>query len=338
MIRTAYYFKLSITMTSTTRPARHLGLAFRWREGAFALRLLVAAAVAYGVVEALHLGRGYSAILSALIVVRPYQDGALKAGLLRLLATAVGLTLAFGASILQQQGVDNLVLLFATLTPLSVLAAYDASYRTALITAVILLSASSGGATNVEVAIARALAVGIGAAVGVLVTLVVLPTPHHHTIGDHALKAMDALLKLAAASLEGGRKPAWIERQDQRLRRVLFDLGRAAKDGKPGDPESKSAMINGLVRRAQAQLLLLRSGWRRPELDDEARTARVAVLQALEAALPRSATDDERMAAVKRAFGGLRRLEPARPAEEFPEAWLLESLARDVAALGELAG
>jgi uncharacterized membrane protein YccC len=301
-----------------------------WREGAFAFRLLLAAAIAYGVVEGLHLGRGYSAILSALIVVRPYQEGAIKAGMFRLAATAVGIGLAFGASLLQRSGVNSVALLFLTLAPLSLLAAYDASYRTALISAVILLTASGAGAPNVEVAIARALAVTIGAAIGIGVTMAVLPSPHHRTITDQAVRVLDAALKLTIENLAGGRKPKWLEQQDQRLRRLLLELGRTARDGKAGDPNDTSARIVGLVRRTQAQLLLLRSGWRSLELDEAARGARADVFRDLEAALPLAGRDRDSGASMASAFRRLGELAPAADAKDLPEAWLLRSLARDV--------
>ncbi|MEI9905855.1 MAG: hypothetical protein WDN06_19500 [Asticcacaulis sp.] len=59
-----------------------------WPEGAYALRLVAAAMLALWAGTLLPGGHAFSAVISALLVVRPYQQGALKAGALRLLATA----------------------------------------------------------------------------------------------------------------------------------------------------------------------------------------------------------------------------------------------------------
>ena len=123
-------------------------------------------------------GHAFSAVLSALIVVRPYSQGALRAGLMRLLATAIGIVLSFGAVLLHQYGLNEYVRLLIGLVPLAILTAYNSEYRSALIAAVLMLGAASGSVAGVEqAAIGRAIVVGMGACIGIAVSIMVLPTP-----------------------------------------------------------------------------------------------------------------------------------------------------------------
>ena len=103
------------------------GLAtFSWRQfagslfgpqGAYATRLVLAATLALFAGHFLPGGHEFSAVLSALIVVRPYSQGALRAGLLRLLATLIGIALSFGAVFLHQFGLNEYVRLLIGVAP-----------------------------------------------------------------------------------------------------------------------------------------------------------------------------------------------------------------------------
>lgn len=205
-------------------------------------------------------GHAFSAVLSALIVVRPYSQGALRAGLMRLLATAIGIVLSFGAVLLHQYGLNEYVRLLIGLVPLAILTAYNSEYRSALIAAVLMLGAASGSVAGVEqAAIGRAIVVGMGACIGIAVSIMVLPTPHRQAVADKALQVMTQMIGGLMTSAD-----ARSEKADTKLRRALLDLSQMHRDNGKGHAEDDpSGQIVRLVRHAQAICLLLRVEWRR---------------------------------------------------------------------------
>ena len=84
---------------------------FTWPDGAYALRLVLAAMLAFAASRTIGFEHGYSAVFSAIIVTRPYAQGAIRAGLLRLLATASGIAMAFVAVWLKHSGLNDYGLL-----------------------------------------------------------------------------------------------------------------------------------------------------------------------------------------------------------------------------------
>ncbi|WP_443748455.1 FUSC family protein [Asticcacaulis solisilvae] len=293
---------------------------FTWPDGAYALRLILAAMLAYGAAQALGFEHGYSAVFSAIIVTRPYAQGAIKAGLLRLLATATGILMAFVAVWLKHTGLNDYELLLAALIPLSILAAWDQSYRTSLISALILLSASTG-APDLKVAALRAIVVTLGAVIGIVVSMIVLPQRHDHVVGRKAARVVKDMLAQLKTALNPHPDFRRDDAVDRRVRKVLLEIGQAAKDHKPGkDTEHDSAKIVGVTRRIQSLCILIRSHWR-TDMTPEDRAAREAVCDQL-------ITGSEPKAVI----GAIRRLPPLGDAAA-PEPWLLESLARDLIAL-----
>ncbi len=288
-----------------------------WPEGAFALRLIAAAALAMWAGTLLPGGHSFSAVISALLVVRPYQQGALKAGALRLVATLGGIVLAFFAQQLDHIGLNPYVRLMLALAPLSLVAAYDSSYRTALIAAVLILSAPvSQGA--VDIAIARAVVVTLGAAIGTLVSIIVLPSPHKQVVAAKALK----ILSLMLASLQAANAPASpaSEKAEGNLRKALLELSQMARDnGKNHKDDDHSGQIVRLVRHAQACILLLRSQWRKSGPDAAYCQAALDTANALRKNQPVE----------------LQMLYQAVP-ESQPDAFLARSLADDIARLAKL--
>lgn len=290
-----------------------------WTEGAYAFRLVAAAMLAAFASRLLPGEHGFSAVISALIVVRPYSTGALKAGAMRLLATAIGIALAFAAVALRKLGLNDYERLFLGLAPLSILVAYDSNYRSALIAAVLMLAAPVGQAMAVDVALARATVVGLGAVIGIAVSVLVLPSPHRHVVGNKAAKIMAMMI----AGLKRGRDKAAdkeAETADTKLRKALLELSQMHRDNRRGHSEDDpSGQIIRLVRHAQAVCLLLRSQWRR---DDITRDAFVDALAASQ-----GKGDDDSIKAVYHAI----------PFDAgFPETWLMKSLAGNSVALNRL--
>ncbi|HVZ30088.1 MAG TPA: FUSC family protein [Asticcacaulis sp.] len=307
-----------------------------WPEGAYALRLVLAAFLAFAAARALGDERGYSAVFSAIIVTRPYQQGAIKAGFYRLLATAGGIAMAFVAVWLRRSGLNDYELLLLTLVPLSIAASYDPSYRTSLISALIMLSAPLAKVPELDVALARAGVVSLGAVIGILVSMIVLPQRHEHVAATKATRILSLLItQLKAGLAEPDFRRS--ETVDAKIRKALLDLSQVARDRKSGkSDEHASARIVGLTRHIQALSVLLRSQWRAASLDDEARAARSAICDQLLAfadalqaqARGRGKADAETL---KPTFGAIRAL-------DMPEQWLLETLARNLIGLSKLIG
>ncbi len=310
--------------------------SWNWPEGAYALRLILAAFLAFAAARALGDQHGYSAVFSAIIVTRPYQQGALKAGVYRLLATAGGIAMAFVAVWLRRTGLNDYELLLLTLVPLSIAAAYDPSYRTSLISALIMLSAPLARVPELDIALARAGVVSLGAVVGIAVSIIVLPQKHEHVAATKATRILSLLLTQLKASLaETDFRRS--EAVDTRVRKALLDLSQVARDHRPGkDTEHASARIVGLSRHIQAVCVLIRSHWRNSALDNDARAARSAICDQLltfadalqDQARGRGKADAETL---KPAFGAIRSL-------DMPEQWMLETLARNLVGLSKLIG
>jgi len=307
-----------------------------WPEGAYALRLVLAAFLAFVVARLLGDAHGYSAVFSAIIVTRPYQQGALKAGAYRLLGTIGGIAMAFVAVWLRRTGLNDYELLLLTLVPLSIAAAYDQSYRTSLISALIMLSAPMAQVPELKVALARAGVVTLGAVIGIAVSMLVLPQRHDRVAGIKAARVTTLLLAQMKDAL-GQPDFRRADIGDGRVRKLLLELGQAGRDHRPGkDNEHNSARIIGLTRHLQSVAVLLRGHWRSLDLDEAGRTARSALCDSYlgfaaslkDLSRGRAAPASE---AIKPVFGAIRRLE-ADPHEQ----WLLELVARDLAGLAKL--
>ncbi len=300
-----------------------------WPQGAFALRLVVAALLALFVSDLLPGAHGFSAVISALIVVRPYQQGAVKAGLMRMLATLIGIGIAFAATAIHHLGLNDYERLLLALVPLAILVAYNSDYRSALIAAVLIMGAPSAGDITslaiVHVAVGRAVVVGLGALVGIAVSVLVLPVAHKQAVADKALRALaDMIAQLAAVGSPLSQKT---EKAEARLRKTLLELSLMHRDNGKGHAEGDpSGQIVRLVRHAQAVCILLRSQWRKEpgQGRDAFCSALLAVVDRMRAR-PDTPADDL-----------VRALWQSIPDVSGVEIWLLRALAGDVARIAEL--
>ncbi len=302
------------------------------------MRLIVAALAAYGVSALLGFAHGYSAVFSALIVVRPYQQGAWRAAGQRLLATALGIATAFASVFLHRSGLNDYELLAIAMAPLSILVAYDSGYRTAMISALIMLSAGVSIAgpklPSFDVAIGRAIVVSLGAVVGIAVSLLVLPQPHHETVARKALQ----IIRLMLTGLRDGFAPsAKTDKADGRMRKYMLELGQMARDHKPRNAdEDASNRIVGVTRHMQSLSILLRAEWRRAPLEDKAKNDRYNLVSELIATLDQL-ENVARGRATELTPVDMRAMVGALDAiGEAPEKWLLGSLYRDLWALTAL--
>ncbi|MBW8881892.1 MAG: FUSC family protein [Asticcacaulis sp.] len=297
-------------------------LNFHWPQGAFALRLVAAALIALWMGHLLPGDHAFSAVISALLVVRPYQQGALRAGALRLLATIGGIALAFAATYLNRLGLNDYIRLLVTLLPLGLLAAYDTSYRSALIAAVLMIAAPGSHLDPVAVALNRGAVVALGAAIGIAVSVLVLPRPHKQVTAEKAL----AILGMLAQQF-GDAPLKQVEKRDTRLRRALLDLSQTVRDNlRHSQDDDVAGRIVRLTRHAQAACLLLRSQWKQGEGEGEAFIAALtAIVTALQAKMRTRSTDPI----------DLKPLYAVLP-EDQPAAWLARAIANDIAAISKL--
>ncbi|MGZ3305581.1 MAG: FUSC family protein [Asticcacaulis sp.] len=317
-----------------------------WSQLSFALRLVAAALLAYGLSALLGFAHGYSAVFSALIVVRPYQQGAWRAAAQRLLATAIGIGTAFVSVMLHKSGLNDFELLAIAIAPLSLLVAYDSGYRTSMISALLMLSVPFARVPELDIAVARAIVVALGAVVGIAVSLLVLPQPLHRIVAAKAIQ----VIRLILTQMRDGFDPAKAdlperarlsEKADGRLRKHLLELGQMARDHKTKTAdEDASSRIVGITRHMQALSLLLRSTWRAKRLIDKEIGKRYNLCNALLAQLiqmelrlrnRKISTEDE---ASRRTVQEM--VDSIEITEGAPESWLLTSLARDLNALERL--
>src|SRR5215468_10351859 len=120
-------------------------LSRRRAELRHGLRIAAAGLVSYALANALNLPQSYWAVFTAVLVVQGSVGGSWKASIDRLFGTLLGAV--YGAAIATVVPHENPVMvgvaLAISLTPLALLAASNASFRVAPITAVILLLGSS---------------------------------------------------------------------------------------------------------------------------------------------------------------------------------------------------
>ena len=170
------------------------------------LRITVAGVLSFALAQALGLPQGYWAVFTAVLVVQGSVGGSWKASVDRLLGTLLGAV--YGAIIATLVPHQNPLMLGAalaiSLTPLALLAAFNASYRVAPITAVILLLGSAGVTEGPFLAaFMRTLEVGLGGLVGMTVSLFVLPARAHMLLGEAAGRVLQRLADLFADLIGG---------------------------------------------------------------------------------------------------------------------------------------
>src|SRR5947209_5874731 len=189
------------------------------------LRMVVAALLSFGIATVAHLPEAYWAALSSIIVARPQPGAALQAGTDRFVGTLLGGGIALAMSFGRMRQVPDLVLLFATLTPLGVLAAWRDGYRTAPIAAVIVLSAAPAGYAGTDAALLRIAEIGLGACIGVAMSWVLLPRRSEQEAEALSRDVLDLqLAALKAASSSDKSLARKLQEQARLQTRKLFRL------------------------------------------------------------------------------------------------------------------
>ncbi len=167
-----------------------------------ALRMLIAATLAYTLAHAFDLPQGYWAVLTTIIVTQTSVGGSLKAAIDRLVGSVCGALVGAAAALLLPSHTP-LVLgatLVAALAPLALLTAFYPSYRVAPITAIIVLL-STGTATlgPLGYAFQRVLEITLGAVVGVVVSTLIAPARAYAQLREAAAETAQLLAQIMTA-------------------------------------------------------------------------------------------------------------------------------------------
>ena len=180
------------------RPSLTLRSSAAWFAGRraevrLAVRVAVAGVAAYALASFLGLAQGYWAVFTAVIVMQGSVGGSLKATLDRLVSTLGGAVVGGGVALLMaRDGPLSLAGgLAIALLPLGFLAAIDARFRVAPVTAVIVLISPFGQQANpLAFTFERITEIALGSVVALAVSLLVLPARAHNLLADSTAKLL----------------------------------------------------------------------------------------------------------------------------------------------------
>jgi hypothetical protein len=196
---------------------------------ALAVRVTVAAVVAFAVATALHLMLPLWAVLTSLIVTQMSVGRSLKVTRDYMFGTIGGAIYGGAiAMLIPYSGeVELLGLLVLAVAPLALIASFNPSLNTAIVTAVIVLLVPTMHHTNpLGSAIDRVMEVGVGALTGLLVSFLVLPSRAHRQVRSNAARALE-LLAAALSELLAGLARG---RDNDALHRIQDGIGAALVD------------------------------------------------------------------------------------------------------------
>lgn len=173
-----------------------------------AVRMVLAALLAYLGTMLVGLNHGYWAVITCLIIVQGSLGATIGAGISRLAGTAAGVVLGgLGVLLLRLPlHLPEWVVLLIVITPAALLVASRPVFRFAPFTAaLVLLLAGSGDFTF---ALDRVAEIALGCGIGILVSLFVLPERATAVLVDHAAAILEQLGEFAVVLLAGTDPPA----------------------------------------------------------------------------------------------------------------------------------
>lgn len=171
-----------------------------------ALRVVIAVVLAFAVVKLFGLPQGWWAVITALLVVQTSVGGSLKAALDRLWGTLAGAFYgALVAIAIPHASEIGLALAIAVaILPLAFLAAVNAIFRVAPVTALIVMLPIYGPATDPLVSAAdRVFEIIIGNIVALAVAFVILPTRAHGQLREAAARVASLNADLMEKLIDG---------------------------------------------------------------------------------------------------------------------------------------
>jgi uncharacterized membrane protein YccC len=150
-----------------------------------ALRMTVSSAAAFVVASALELPQGYWSVLTALIVTETSVGGSLKVAVDRLVASLCGAIYGAAVTFLlpHHEPWSVGIALLVAVAPLAALAAFNASFRVAPITAIIvLLSTTASTLGPLGYAVERVVEIALGCTIGLAVSALLAPARAYNLV------------------------------------------------------------------------------------------------------------------------------------------------------------
>lgn len=171
-----------------------------------ALRVVIAVVAAFAVVKLFGLPQGWWAVITALLVVQTSVGGSLKAALDRLWGTMAGAF--YGAlvaiAIPHMSDLGLGIAIAAAILPLAFLAAVNAVFRVAPVTALIVLLPIYGPASDPLISAAeRVFEIVIGNIVALAVTFLILPARAHGQLREAAARVASLNADLMERLIDG---------------------------------------------------------------------------------------------------------------------------------------
>ncbi len=201
-----------------------------------ALRVTIAAILAFVLARLLGFPHGLWAVITAIIVMQTSVGASLKAAIDRLLGTMAGALYGAAIAVVIPHGtnVGLSAAIVAAVAPLALLAAIKASFKAAPVTAFIVLVPISGQAVApLTYAFDRILEISIGSLVGIAVALLILPARAHHLLAQAAARVADLNGDLMVALFEGltgdSGRPG-LRAQHAAIRKALVQAETAAEE------------------------------------------------------------------------------------------------------------
>ena len=208
-----------------------------------AVRITVAAALAYELATRLDLPQGFWAVITAIIVMQSSVGGTLAASIERMVGTVggAGAAVAVVGSWTKMPEVLGLV---TAIILLSIAASVYQSMRIAPVTAAILLLASPSNIDPLLSAADRVLEIALGSVVGLAVAILVFPAGAHGTLVDKAAQTITLLAEVlhnTLANLDGSRDDGAFSGLHERIRASLAEAQTA---GVEAERERSSHLTN----------------------------------------------------------------------------------------------
>ncbi len=231
-----------------------------------ALRMLVAATLAYALAEAFGLPQGYWAVLTTIIVTQASVGGSLKAAIDRLAGSICGALMGAVIALLLPSHTPLVfgIALVIAIAPLALLTAFYPTYRIAPVTAIIVLM-STGAATlgPLGYAFDRVAEIALGSVVGVAVSALIAPARADAQLREAAAEAARLLAEImstlaragGAEAMDLGPLPTRIEAALTRLAAAADDAARERRSRLSDHPDPEPLFRT--LRRLQNDILAL---------------------------------------------------------------------------------
>jgi len=184
----------------------------------------------------------------------------LRASFERLSATILGAGIACLATFGRIIHAPELLLIAVALSPLAFVAAHNSAYRTAMVAAIIVLSAPAANGAPLHVAIMRMLGVSLGALIGALVSMTILPSRREVVVARAVAKLLQEFIPLVwnvtnlnTTTPDGAgstRDAVARDRFEFRVRQLLRELGLLVRDRADSPPAKgpAAAMVKFTVQ------------------------------------------------------------------------------------------